>query len=389
MGKIPRKVWVLGLTSFFTDVSTESIMSVFPVYLYYFLGLGAYGLGIVEGLAEFISSVLKGLSGPLVDRFWGRKKGALLGYGLSTAFKSLFLLSTYLPGAAALKAVIAARLGDRLGKGIRTSPRDAMLASVEGEKGRIFGIHRAMDQAGAVVGPLLAIPFLYAFGFRGVFAFALIPSVIAVLILGLGIPEEPRYGRRVPILQTFRAANWRYVLGISVLSAGVFSIAFPLIAVFGESARLLVDVRGRLTVVMLFFVLQNVLYTASSYPFGRMLDALGPRNSLIVTAAFLLCMDLLVASLGLGMFQVALFVSLYGVFMAFFEVGRRAATALITEHGAYGQGMGIMHLSSGLSLLAGNTVFGYLWSRAPWMALAFSASMAALSIPIFALSVRK
>lgn len=389
MGRVPRKVWVLGVTSFFTDVSTESIMSILPVYLYYFLGLGAYGLGVLEGVAELISSMLKGVSGPLVDRFWGRKKGALLGYGLSTAFKSLYLLSTYVPGALALKSVIAARLGDRLGKGIRTSPRDAMLASVEGDKGKIFGIHRTLDQAGAVAGPLLAIPFLLSFGFRGVFAFALVPGVVAFLVLLFGVREEAAPGAGVPLLKTFRAANWRYILGLSVLSAGAFSIAFPLIAVFGETATLLLDERGRLTVVMLLFVLQNVLYTAVSYPFGRMLDKVGPRKALVFTASFLLGMDALIAYLGMGTAQVVLFVSLYGLFMAFYEVGRRAATALITEGGAYGQGMGIMHFSTGLSLLAGNAVFGYLWASSPVEALAFSGAMAAASIPIFSLSLRR
>src|SRR3954468_9971084 len=196
---LSRPVWLLGWVSFFTDTASEMVYPLLPLFLTRVLGAGAMSLGVIEGVAEGANSVLKILSGWLTDRYGQPKRLVLGGYGLSSAVRPLIAFATAWP------QVLALRFTDRLGKGLRTSPRDAMLArfAPDGTRGRIYGFHRAMDHAGAVAGPLVAAAYLYVYpeAYRSLFTWTLVPGVIVVLLI-LRVPDQrfARSTRRAPDL---------------------------------------------------------------------------------------------------------------------------------------------------------------------------------------------
>src|SRR3954447_10768911 len=186
---LSRPVWLLGWVSFFTDTASEMIYPLLPLFLTRVLGAGAMSLGVIEGVAEAANSVLKIVSGWLADRSGTPKRLVLAGYGLSSLMRPLIAIVTAWP------QVLALRFADRLGKGIRTSPRDAMLAGLAppDRRGRVYGFHRAMDHAGAVAGPLVASAYLYFYrdAYRSLFAWTLVPGIVVILIL-LRVPEQRR-----------------------------------------------------------------------------------------------------------------------------------------------------------------------------------------------------
>src|SRR3954468_48337 len=183
---LPRPVWLLGWVSFFTDTASEIVYPLMPLFLTRVLGAGAMSLGVIEGVAEAANSVLKIISGRMADRSGAPKRLVLAGYGLSSAVRPFIAMAT------GWLQVLALRFTDRLGKGIRSSPRDAMLATYasESNRGQIFGFHRAMDHAGAAMGPLIAAAFLYfrPEDYRTLFALTIVPGVVVVLIL-LRVPD--------------------------------------------------------------------------------------------------------------------------------------------------------------------------------------------------------
>src|SRR5262245_60040931 len=185
---LPRPVWLLGWVSLATDAATEAIYPLLPFFLTSVLGAGAVSLGVIEGAAEAVNSVLKIASGRLADRSRAKRPIVLVGYTVSSAVRPLIAV------AQTWAHVLAIRVADRVGKGVRSSPRDAMLASFasEGTRGRVFGFHRAMDHAGAVIGPLAATAFLFFYpgAYRTLFALTIIPGAIAVALLFM-VREEP------------------------------------------------------------------------------------------------------------------------------------------------------------------------------------------------------
>ena len=190
---LPRSVWLLGWVSLATDAATEAIYPLLPFFLTNILGAGAVSLGVIEGAAEAVNSVLKIASGRWADRSRAKRPIVLAGYGLSSAVRPLIAV------AQSWTHVLAVRITDRVGKGVRSAPRDAMLASFASERtrGRIYGFHRAMDHAGAVVGPLAATAFLFFYpgAYRTLFALTIVPGAIAVALLFL--VKEDHVGRRV------------------------------------------------------------------------------------------------------------------------------------------------------------------------------------------------
>src|SRR3954449_8380903 len=184
---LPRPVWLLGWVSFFTDTASEMVYPLMPLFLTRVLGAGAMSLGVIEGVAEAANSVLKIISGRMADRSGAPKRLVLAGYGLSSAVRPFIAMAT------GWLQVLALRFTDRLGKGIRSSPRDAMLARFAPDKtrGRVYGFHRAMDHAGAVAGPLIATVYLYFYpeAYRSLFTWTLVPGIIVVLLI-LRLPQE-------------------------------------------------------------------------------------------------------------------------------------------------------------------------------------------------------
>jgi sugar phosphate permease len=207
---LSRPVWLLGWVSLFTDMASEMVYPLLPLFLTQVLGAGAMSLGIIEGAAEAANSGLKILSGWLADRWRSPKKLVLVGYGIASAVRPLIGLATAWP------QVLAIRFADRLGKGIRGAPRDAMLADFapSNARGRVFGFHRAMDHAGAVTGPLLATAFLYFYpgDYRTLFTLTIIPGVIVILFI-LRVPE-PRGASQNPVEPSRTSQNPDRALGL-------------------------------------------------------------------------------------------------------------------------------------------------------------------------------
>src|SRR3954468_14952395 len=217
---LSRPVWLLGWVSFFTDTASEMVYPLLPLFLTRVLGAGALSLGVIEGVAEGANSVLKIISGWLTDRFGQPKKLVLGGYGLSSAVRPLIAFVTAWP------QVLALRFTDRLGKGIRSSPRDAMLASFAPAttRGRVYGFHRGMDHAGALAGPLIATIYLYFYpeAYRSLFTWTLVPGIIVVLLI-LRLPSTPksRSDKGVRVAPKLRSSEGRlpsrFYLAMSII----------------------------------------------------------------------------------------------------------------------------------------------------------------------------
>jgi MFS family permease len=354
---IPAGVWVLGFVSMLMDVSSEMIHSLLPLFLVGTLGISVLAVGIIEGLAESTALISKVFSGALSD-YLGKRKGlALLGYAMGALTKPVFALAT------GVGAVVAARFIDRVGKGIRGAPRDALLADITppGIRGAAFGLRQSLDTVGAFAGPLLATVLMLAWAndFRAVFWAAVIPGVLAVLLLLLGIREpahdRPRGAvnpiRREALARLDRSYWW--VVGVgAVFTLARFSEAFLVL----RASQLDVPVAW----VPLVMVAMNLVYAACAYPFGKLSDTMNHSALLAAGLVVLIASDLVMASasswVGLGVG-----VALWGVHMGMTQGLLAAMVADTAPEDLRGTAYGFFNLLSGLALLASSVIAGVLW----------------------------
>jgi MFS family permease len=354
---IPAGVWVLGFVSMLMDVSSEMIHSLLPLFLVGTLGISVLAVGIIEGLAESTALISKVFSGALSD-YLGKRKGlALLGYAMGALTKPVFALAT------GVGAVVAARFIDRVGKGIRGAPRDALLADITppGIRGAAFGLRQSLDTVGAFAGPLLATVLMLAWAndFRAVFWAAVIPGVLAVLLLLLGIREpahdRPRGAvnpiRREALARLDRSYWW--VVGVgAVFTLARFSEAFLVL----RASQLDVPVAW----VPLVMVAMNLVYAACAYPFGKLSDTMNHSALLAAGLVVLIASDLVMASasswVGLGVG-----VALWGVHMGMTQGLLAAMVADTAPEDLRGTAYGFFNLLSGLALLASSIIAGVLW----------------------------
>ena len=309
---VPRSVVALGFVSFFMDISSEIIHSLLPVFLVVVLGASALSVGFIEGIAEATSQVTKLFAGAISDWIGKRKPLILAGYGLAALTKPLF------PLASSVSVVMAARFFDRIGKGIRGAPRDALIGDVTPVelRGTAFGLRQAMDTVGAFIGPLLAMLLMAASSdnFRLVFWVAVVPAIIAVLLILYAVqePNVPHVAERRPFpmrraeLGRLDGAYWWLVAIATSLTFGRFSEAFLLLA--AKQVGLVITLIPGVLVVM------NVVYAASAYPFGRLADLVSRRRLLTLGAIFLIAADIVLAMAG-TVWQVAAGVVLWGLHM--------------------------------------------------------------------------
>ena len=290
--RLPRAIWALGFVSLLMDISSELIHSLLPVFMVTTLGTSMLVVGLVEGVAEATALIVKVFSGVLSD-WWGRRKPlAILGYGLGAASKPLFALAT------TAGLVLGARLIDRVGKGIRGAPRDALVADLAPPtmRGEAFGLRQSLDTVGSFLGPLLAIALMLLWGgdFRAVFWVAVIPAVLCVTLLVVGVrePDAPARGRRTnPIsrenLRRLPPAYW-WVVAVGA----VFTLAR-----FSEAFLVLRAQQGGLPVAWapLVLIAMNVVYAAGAYPFGRLADRMDRTRLLAGGLVLLVAADLLLA----------------------------------------------------------------------------------------------
>ena len=354
---LPSGIWVLGFVSLLMDISSEMIHALLPLFMVGTLGMSVALVGLLEGLAEATALILKVFSGVISDWFGKRKPLAVLGYGLGAATKPLFALATG-PG-----MIFTARLLDRVGKGIRGAPRDALVADIAPpeQRGAVFGLRQSLDTVGAFLGPLLAVGLmlLWANDFRAVFAVAIIPAVLCVLLLVLGVqePERPAGAPRVnPIsqasLQRLPRAYW-WVVGVgAVFTLARFSEAFLVLR--AEQVGI------ALALVPLVMVAMNAVFSVTAYPFGKLSDRVSHRRLLLAGLAVLVLADVVLAA-STHWTGLLLGVALWGVHMGMTQGLLAAMVADTAPADLRGTAYGFFNLMSGLAMLAASVVAGLLW----------------------------
>ena len=356
---VPRSVWALGFVSMLMDISSEMIHALLPIYMVGVLGTSVLAVGLIEGIAEATASVVKVFSGALSDRLGQRKLLAVLGYGLGALTKPVF------PLAGSLGWLVGARFVDRVGKGIRGAPRDALVADVTPPelRGAAFGLRQALDTVGAFVGPLLAIALmaLTANHFQAVFWFAVLPAfaAVGVLVAFVREPATPPRPRGTPVLSrralvALGTAYW-WVVGVGV----VFNLAR-----FSEAFLVLRAADAGLPAmwVPLVLVLMSVAFSLSAYPAGALSDRVSRVAVLALGMLCLLAADLALALLP-GLPGLVVGVLLWGVHMGFTQGVFGALVADSAPPVLRGTAFGVFHLCSGLALLAASGLAGGLWDR--------------------------
>lgn len=355
--QIPASIWVLGFVSLLMDVSSEMVHSLLPLFLATSLGASAAMIGLIEGLAEATALIVKVFSGVLSDWFGRRKELALLGYGLGAATKPLFALA---PGEG---IVLAARLIDRVGKGIRGAPRDALVADLAPPevRGAAFGLRQSLDTVGAFAGPLLAVGLmlLWADDFQAVFWVAVIPGVLAVALLAFGVREPARPAgtpRQNPIrrasLARLSPAYWQVVVIGAVFTLARFSEAFLVLRAQQGGIPL--------AMVPLVMVAMNLVYALSAYPLGSLSDRVSHKSMLMGGLGLLIVADLILASSAHWAVVLA-GVAVWGVHMGMTQGLLAVMVADTAPADLRGTAYGMFNLISGLALLCASLVAGLMW----------------------------
>jgi MFS family permease len=357
--RLPSGIWVLGFVSLLMDVSSELIHSLLPVFMVTVLGTSVLTVGLIEGAAEATALIVKVFSGVLSDYMGKRKPLALLGYGLAALSKPLFAL------ASSAGLVLTARLADRIGKGIRGAPRDALIADIAPAtlRGAAFGLRQALDTVGAFLGPLLAIGLMLMWSndFRRVFWVAVIPAMLSVGLLLFAVQEPaPAAGEQQvnPIrresLRRLGNAYW-WIVGVGA----VFTLAR-----FSEAFLILRAQQGGLAAAWTPLVLigMNIVYAVGAYPFGKLSDKVSHRALLAVGLLVLIAADALLAASGAGILLWG-GIALWGLHMAMTQGLLAAMVAKAAPAGLRGTAFGFFNLVSGLAMLLASGVAGLLWDH--------------------------
>jgi MFS family permease len=357
--RLPTAIWVLGFVSLLMDISSEMVHSLLPLFMVGTLGASALVVGLIEGLAEATALIVKVFSGVLSD-WWGKRKWlAVSGYALGALTKPLFALA---PG---IGTVLTARLLDRVGKGVRGAPRDALVADIAPPdmRGAAFGLRQSLDTVGAFLGPLLAVGLmlLWANDFRAVFWVAVVPGLLAVGLLMVGVrePERPAGQRRSnPIrrenLRRLGSAYW-WVVGLgAVFTLARFSEAFLVL----RAAQSGVPV----ALVPLVMVAMNLVYAASAYPFGRLSDRMDHRTLLALGLAVLIAADLVLAA-NAHWSTLLVGVVLWGLHMGMTQGLLATMVADTAPADLRGTAFGFFNLVSGVALLLSSAIAGLLWDQ--------------------------
>lgn len=354
---LPANVWVLGFVSLLTDISTEMIHSLLPLYLVSSLGADLLTVGTIEGIAESTASVLKVFSGALSDYLGKRKFLAVAGYGLSTVVKPLFALAINPTW------ILIARVGDRLGKGIRVAPRDALVADAtdEAHRGAAYGFRQSLDTIGAFLGPLAAFALMSVSGqnFRLVFWLAVLPGILAVVLLAKGVKEAKSKvvrQRNNPLnwtsLQSLDKSYWLLATVALLFNLGNSSEAFLLLR--AEQVGIAINL------IPLTLVVMNLAYSLSAYPVGLLSDRIG-RIGLLSNGLLLYALTYLGFALADRNWQVWLLFCLYGLHQGMSQGILLALVADRVPANLRGTAFGGINLATGIALLPASLIAGSLW----------------------------
>jgi MFS family permease len=358
LSTMPRGIWALGLVSLFMDISSEMIHGLLPVFLTSVLGVGAEIVGLIEGTAEATAAIGKLFSGWLSDRIGKRKALTVIGYGLSAFCKPLFAIAT------TPAFVLVARFSDRVGKGVRDAPRDALVSDLiaQGQRGGAYGLRQSLDTMGAVIGPLLAIGLMEMMhdNFRMVFWLAVIPALIAVLILVVGVHEPPRRTKNAAYriqFQDLRAIGPTYWI---IVGAG----AMLTLARFSEAFLVLRAQHSGLSfaLVPLVCVVMSTVYAAAAYPFGELSDRIDRKIMLELGFAVLMVADLVLA-LAADLTMVMIGIGLWGLHMAATQGLLSALVADSAPQHLRATAFGFFNAISGIAVLLASLIAGLLWEK--------------------------
>jgi MFS family permease len=359
LSQIPRGVWVLGFVSLLMDISSEMVHSLLPLFMVSVLGASAFAVGLIEGLAESTALIIKVFSGVLSD-YLGKRKGlALFGYALGALTKPFFALS------GSINMVLAARLLDRIGKGVRGAPRDALVADMTpaSVRGAAFGLRQALDTVGAFVGPLLGVGLMLAWAndFRAIFWVATVPGLLAVALLMFGLEEPPsatEKKRKNPIskanLRRLGGPYW-WTVGIG----GLFTLAR-----FSEAFLVLRAQQSGVAMawVPLIMVAMNLVYSISAYPFGKLADRVNHGTLLFIGLLMLMAADLVLARNN-GWISLVFGVVLWGVHMGMTQGLFSTMLADTAPADLRGTAFGFFNLLSGVAMLIASALAGWLWDQ--------------------------
>jgi MFS family permease len=357
--KLPKGIWALGFVSMFMDSSSELVHSLLPIFMATTLGASMVTIGIVEGFAEAAAAITKVFSGVISDYFRKRKFLAVVGYGLAAITKPIFPLAT------SIGWVFGARFVDRIGKGIRGAPRDALVAEIAPEqlRGAAYGLRQALDSVGAFVGPLLAVAFMiwFANDIKAVLWVAVLPAFIAVLLLIVGVrePESSVYAAAHRNLFSLNNVKWlrlRYWLVVAL--GAVFTLAR-----FSEAFLILraQDVGLAIGYVPVIMIVMNVVYSIFAYPAGAAADRISARTLLLMGLGILVVADIVLAiaaSPGIALLGSAF----WGLHMALTQGLLSKLVADTAPADLRGTAFGIFNLVSGGALLLASVIAGSLWN---------------------------
>jgi MFS family permease len=355
---MPRAVWALGLVSLLMDISSEMIHGLLPVFLVSVLGASTTMVGLIEGVGEGTASISKLFSGWLSDRLGKRKALTVAGYGLSALSKPLFALAT------SPVLVLAARFSDRIGKGIRGAPRDALIGDLvpAGSRGAAYGLRQALDTVGAFAGPLIAMALMAASSddFRRVFWLALIPGLLSVLVLVIGVREPPHEATvaqspvKLEECRSLGQSYWAVVAIGAVLTLARFSEAFLILR--AQRAGL------PLALAPLVLVVMNIVFAVSAYPLGALSDRFNRRRLLALGFATLVAADLILAW-GPNLWVVMGGIAIWGLHLGMTQGLLSALVADACPVNLRASAFGVFNFASGVALLIASVLAGFLWAR--------------------------
>lgn len=351
-----KNVYRLGFVSFFTDFSSEMVLSILPVYILGLPGGSIAILGLIEGIAESLSYMLRAVSGIMSDKFRKRRIFILIGYGVSNLAKPLFAVTTTITQALSIRVL------DRVGKGIRTAPRDALISdSVSASKqGEAFGLHRTLDQLGAIVGPLTASIVMVWLGWtaKGVFWLSLIPGTLALLVILFGVKEivaskTREFNFLAGLRSVLRGKFLLLLIVVSVFSLGAFNFSFILLNAkemgIGDA------------LIPIVYTVVNITHTAIAIPAGRLSDRIGKERVLLMGYVAFVATTLLLAVAPTSVPSAYLIAAVYGVYMGIVETVQRAMIPGYVDSSLRGTAYGVYYLVVGTCFFFANYVVGVLW----------------------------
>jgi len=379
-----KNIYLLGLTSFFTDMSTESVLSILPVFFTEVLGAPRWLLGFVDGLAESINYLTRVFSGAVADRLGSRKWIAFLGYTISNVAKPMLYFAT------SWYHVLVIRIVDRFGKGVRGPPRDALISLSVRERvtGRAFGIQRALDELGATLGPLAAtLILLLGLGYRSVFLFSAIPGALALLsLLPVVDVGTGTGGREVSIFTMYRRlprSYLRVLVPISIMSIGFTSFSFILLLARSSGIPEYL--------VPMVFLLIHFMNVLGSFLSGFLCDAIGSSKVLLMSFLMYSATCAVPVLLQINPLIAVVTAVLYGLYQGIYEVSSRALVPTYVPSELRGVGYSALQVASGVLSIVGFTIFGYLWDVVGVkIAFTYSLTIALVSsLVLYLLTVRR